>query len=197
MTPTNLTLAAVAALAAAGARRRGSRAEEQTSEGYHATHLRNLESIVAQGLRPSSGSSFGQGYSGHSRGRVFLSDRQGAPYWMSKMEQIANYSSDFEDEDMDWQPVLLRVDLEAATGGDVQDDKEGQRDSGSDAFFVEDVIGPQHVHVWTGQRWELVEQADIDSMRQSALAAATYETDEDAGWWLLDFDLFQPPARPQ
>jgi hypothetical protein len=200
MQSTHLTLAAVAALAAAGAaRRRGSRAEDEVTEGYHATHLHNLAGIAAHGLQPGSGrSAFGGGYGGHSRGRVFLSDLKGVRFWLSKMEQIANDSSDFTDdeESAGWQPVVLRVDVEGATGGDVYDDKPGQRDSGADAFYVEATIQPEWIEVWTGDAWEPIEEADLAAMEEAALAAATYEEYDNEGWWELDFEHFAPKPDP-
>jgi hypothetical protein len=179
-----------------------SRTASRPEYGYHATFLHNLDGIASSGLRPSGGSQFGGGYSGHSRGRVFLSDWGGASFWMSKMEDIANHNSDFKTEDdFGWTPISLRVDI-GGLEGELSEDELGRRDSGqSAAWYVEETIDPDFIEVWNGSRWVPVRSADPDTMMDQSRDAATYESDEDeeydewgepTGWWEVDFDVFMP-----
>jgi len=169
---------------------------------YHATFLHNLDSIATDGLLPSEGSQFGGGYSGHSRGRVFLSDWRGVSFWMSKMEDIANHNSDFKTEDdFGWTPISLRVDI-GGLEGELSEDELGRRDSGqSAAWYVEETVDPDFIEVWNGSRWVPVRSADPDTMMDQSRDASTYESDEDeeydewgepTGWWEVDFDVFMP-----
>lgn len=177
---------------------------------YHATHLGKAESIAVQGLQPSRGSQFGGGYAAHSRGRVFLTDFDGLGYWLEKMENIAEVNSDFceEDDVADWMPVALRI----STNPDVDyfEDKPGNRDNKlGRAYYVEGGIPADTIEIWDGSDWVLLEDADLDQMRQTAIDSAEYERDdspdEDAeddeesepeeaeGYYLPDFGLFLPP----
>lgn len=182
--------------------RRASRTASRPEYGYHATFLHNLDSIASSGLRPSGGSQFGGGYSGHSRGRVFLSEWDGVSFWMSKMEPIAHDNSEFnKEDDFGWTPISLRVDIDGLEG-ELSDDELGRRDSGqSAAWYVEETIDPDFIEVWDGSRWVPVRSADPDTMMDQSRDAATYDSDdgeeydewgEPTGWWEVDFDVFMP-----
>lgn len=181
---------------------KNSRTASRPEYGYHATFLHNLDGIASSGLLPSGGSQFGGGYSGHSRGRVFLSDWRGVSFWMSKMEGIANHNSDFKTEDdFGWTPISLRVDIEGLEG-ELSEDELGRRDSGqSAAWYVEETVDPDFIEVWNGSRWVPVRSADPDTMMDQSRGAASYESDEDeeydewgepTGWWEVDFNVFMP-----
>lgn len=173
---------------------------------YHTTFLHNLDGIAARGLTRSGGSQFNEGYSAHSQGRVFLSEWDAVSYWMSRMEDIANYNSDFkEEDDLGWTPVVLRVDV-AIDIDALQDDTAGKRDSAADSYFLEEDLPPDVLEVWTGDDWEFMEDVDTDSMLDRAIEAAEYqqedETSEDEefdewdepkdGWYEPHFELFRP-----
>ena len=176
---------------------------------YHATHLGKLDGIAQNGLQPSKGSQFSGGYDAHSRGRVFVTDYDGLPYWFNKMQGIAEYNSDFKDEDdvKEWTPIALRISTDNTIP--YYDDAAGNRDNrmGS-AYYTTQTIDPEEIEVWDGAEWVPVEDADADELGADAIAAAEFEADEadepdddedgydenDAGgYFLVDFDLFSPP----
>lgn len=174
--------------------------------GFHVTHLRRLDGILTDGLLPGAGSQFNGGYTGHSRGRVFLAEWDGVSFWMSKMEDIAHCESDFDDVNaFGWMPVVLRVDLKAL-GKDLFMDELGTRDSSSDAWFLEESIAPEAISLWDGKRWRPLEDVDPDVLEEQARQAARFESDGEespegdpdagdepaSGWWELEFDLFAP-----
>jgi hypothetical protein len=169
------------------------------------THLRNLEGIAADGLSLGGRSQFNGGYTGHSRGRVFLTEWDGVGFWMSRMEDIAHSESDFNDDSaFGWMPVVLRVDL-GRLKEDLFLDELGARDSSSDAWFLESSIDAEAISIWDGERWRAVEDVDPETLEARARRAARFERDEDevdgepdgeddppSGWWELNFDLFEP-----
>ncbi len=176
---------------------------------YHATHLGKLDGIAQNGLQPSEGSQFSVGYDFHSRGRVFVTNYDGLSYWFNKMQRIAEYNSEFKDEDevKEWTPIALRISMDNTIP--YYDDKLGNRDNlGGSAYYTTQTIDPEEIEVWDGAEWVPVEDADIEGMGDDAIAAAEfeiYEPDEpdddgggydenDAGgYFLVDFDLFSPP----
>lgn len=172
--------------------------------GYHATFLGRLDGIARKGLQRGGGSQFGGGYAGHSRGRIFLTEWSGVPYWMSKMEDIANHNSDWDSpESAAWMPVALRVDL-GGLAGRLGDDEIGSRDAMSKAWFIEEDIPSDLIEAWDGSRWVPVRSADVESMAEEAVARAEYESDDgepydewgdNEGWWEFDLDQFIPTKR--
>ena len=174
--------------------------------GYHATFLKNVDSIGSHGLRPSGGSQFSGGYDGHSRGRVFLSDWSGVDFWLSKMENLAQHNSDFKDigEDAGWTPVALRVNVKEWADQhleDLEEDGPGSKDSYSGAFWTGEEIEPEFIEVWDGGKWASARSADTSRMTQAVEDAASYESDSDeeydeygepTGWWEMDFEILAP-----
>jgi len=188
------------------AARVASRYASRDKHGYHATFLKNLDSIGSHGLLPSGGSQFSGGYEGHSRGRVFLSDWGGVDFWMSKMENLAHHNSDFKDieEDAGWTPVTLRVDVKEWADQhleDLEEDAPGSQDSYSGAFWTDVEIEPEFIEVWDGRKWTRVRSVDTAAMTQEVEDASSYESDSDeeydeygqpTGWWEMDFEIFAP-----
>lgn len=171
--------------------------------GYHATFLGRLDSIASGGLRRSGGSQFGGGYSGHSRGRVFLSDYDGLRFWMSKMEDIAHHSTDWDtEESAGWTPVALRVDITELRER-LSTDELGERDSGGDrAWYIEENIPPSLIEVWDGRSWARLSSGTQDEMMDEAIDAAEFESDENdsgewgqTGWYEMDLELFEPSKK--
>lgn len=169
---------------------------------YHTTFLQNLYSIQQVGLEPSFSSQFGEGYSAHSSGKIFLSDLSGAFFWASKMEDIANYNSDFKQaEDVGWTPIVLRVKKEDIND-DLKEDSLGYRDSGyNDSFFVKEIIPSDLIQVWDGKKWINIDEADDSAMLDKAISSAEFIQDDDElysewgeenGYWDINFDLYLP-----
>ena len=164
---------------------------------YHTTFLQNLGGIASEGLQPSTRAQFG-GYARHSLGRVFVSDFDGVSLWASRMESVGMGESDLRtDADVaDWMPIVLRIGDSVA----FEFDPLGHCDSGwCGPWYVENRIGPEHIEVWDGREWVMVEDADISAMRQRALDSASFESEEtdeygEDGWWEADFDALLPPG---
>ena len=188
----------LAGLAVLGGRsRRGARNDEGDGWWYHATSIEALEEIEGAGLVPTSGSNFGGGYAGHSRGRVFFTEGSGGSYWADKVEQRAHHSSDFDtEESFGLVPVVLRVGRQdlAMTLGEPEADELGTRDAGhAEAVFFQGEVPPDLIEVWDGQAWvSLDDGVDTASMRDEVGAAAQWEQDDDLGWWEIDFDVLLP-----
>ena len=161
---------------------------------YHATHLGKVGDIAEDGLVPSEGSQFSGGYDFHSRGRVFFSGKTGVPYWFDKMEQTAEYNSDFKDTENVgyWTPAVLRIATQYRSP--FYTDELGERDSRRPAFFTTEAIEPEGIYIWDGDSWVSVENADIEVMMEHAERAAEYEYDDDEydGWYNPNFNLFAP-----
>jgi hypothetical protein len=169
---------------------------------YHTTFLHNLYSIQQVGLEPSFNSQFGEGYSAHSSGKIFLSDLSGAFFWASKMEDIANYNSDFKQaEDAGWTPIVLRIKKEDIND-DLKEDSLGYRDSGyNDSFFIKEIIPSDLIQVWDGEKWIDIDEADDSAMLDKAISSAEFIQDDDEpysewgeenGYWDINFDLYLP-----
>ena len=171
--------------------------------GYHATFLGRINSIARSGLQTSGGGQF-SGYGGHSRGRIFLTAWDGIRYWLSKMEDLANSQTDWNDPDSDagWMPVALRINIDSLN---LAEDELGTRDSGGeDAWYVENNIPSNSIEIWTGSRWTPIRNADTDAMADDARKNATYTSDGDEpydewgdndGWWEFDLEQFEPSKR--
>ena len=179
---------------------------------YHATFLSNLDSIAVDGLVPSASTKFGGGYSGHAVGRIFLTEWDGLGFWMAKMEDMANYSTDWNDEEsFGYMPVAIRVpyfpDDEEDDGitEHLQEDILGTRDAGgSIAVFTTEPIPPELLEVWDGKRWVPVDEADSERFlrqieKQSNFVREEPDEDEDGepederGYWEVDLNMFIPP----
>jgi len=159
---------------------------------YHVTFLKDLESIQVSGLKASSGSVFGGGYSGHSRDRLFFTEWDGIPFWFGGYQAIAE--SETDNPETGWSPVVLSLFPESV--GKLEKDELGSRDSLADAFYVQGgKVLPDALAVWDGDSWELLEDVDPESMLEGLLEASTYEEDpdeEEGGWWFLDETYFAP-----
>jgi hypothetical protein len=167
---------------------------------YHVTLAANLEGIADHGLRAGGGSSFGGGYEGHARGRVFLSERGAVRCWWGKIEDLVEHHNEGRDIIPNLQvPVVLRVSLSDVAplavasvdrpGGGwgrkkLVEDPLGSRDClGGRSFYVESaVIRPGGIEVWDGRRWHSVRTIDPeDAMRAYVKSVKVVEGDDGYG----------------
>ena len=161
---------------------------------YHATFLGRLPGIQAEGLVPGGRSQFGSAYATHSAGRVFLTDAEGVSFWLSKMEEIASNSTDFDDESWtQWMPVLIAVDI---LGDDmpVFVDPLGTRDAGGAlAVYVEEPLSPDLLSVWDGVQFIQLEDADAEEIHDLLIAETPYE--HEGGYYEADLEALTPPEE--
>jgi hypothetical protein len=116
---------------------------------YHVTYYRDLGSIEEGGLNPGGGAALGRGgYSGHSRGRLFMTEEAGLFFWFGRMEEHASDLSDDPLED-GYVPVVLRFPEPEET----ETDEPGTQDSTSESFYSEEGVDPGSIEVWNGGSW--------------------------------------------
>jgi hypothetical protein len=170
---------------------------EAGAELYHVTYYRNLESIAEHGLVAGHGGAIGRGgYSGHSKGRVFLTEVDGVFFWMDRYEQFAQHDSEDPLND-GFVPIVLMI-----ADGVVDQliaDELGSRDALGGAYYVEDlIITPDELLVWNGREWTTIDDwQSIDP--QSSFAWVDDEDFDEGGFWqfgdLNDLPLLPPEAR--
>jgi len=127
----------------AGLRRAGG------GHAYHVTYYKDLGSIEDSGLSPGGGGAMGRGgYSGHSRGRLFMTEEAGLPFWYGRMEEHANDLSDDPLED-GYVPVVLRFPEPEET----EVDEPGTQDARAESFYSEEGVDPDDIEIWDGSSW--------------------------------------------
>lgn len=128
---------------------------------YHVTWSRSLPAIGKRGLDPSyGGSAIGTGgYSGHSRGRVFLTDHKGVQFWHGRAVDHGEYHSEdpFEDGLV---PIVLQVDP-VPDDLALEIDPAGSRDAPgtSKAYYTTEPIPVDNIWAWDGEEWIGIEDA--------------------------------------
>lgn len=138
---------------------------------YHVTYYKDLGSIAGSGLAPGGGGSMGKGgYSGHSRGRTFMTEADGLSFWFGRMEEHAEGDSDDPLGD-GYVPVVLRF----PEPGGLAEDEAGTSDAGAGSYYLEDGVPPDDVEVWDGSSW--IGLGDWGSIDPSA----SFDTDEADG----------------
>lgn len=106
---------------------------------YHVTTKDKVESILRHGIKPNMPATFSN-YSSTSKGKVFLTDRDGVDFWMERVELHISLSKDYdEDEDPANDIVVLRIpknDVKAK----LSVDEMGSKDSGANAWCSTQLI---------------------------------------------------------
>ena len=151
---------------------------------YHITYFKNLSSIKNKGLVVGQGTSIGQGagYRTHSKGKIFLTKKDGISYWYGKAEDWANHNSDNLLDD-GLIPIVLKITSKINDA--LKIDLLGQRDAVSDAFYIEQKINPEDLEVWDGSKWIAITE------KINPKLALEYEEDPDDpedGWWSFKSD---------
>jgi len=119
---------------------------------YHATYYGRLPNIAKNGLSPRFGGSgaIGQaGHRGHSKGKIFFTNEDGALDWFYKAEYIADVQLGPYQNNV---PVLLRF-YDDALPSDPVVDPAGEYP----AWFVDDPIEAAFIKVFDGNEWIPVE----------------------------------------
>jgi hypothetical protein len=115
------------------------RGEVDSTEGpddfyYHVTTYQNAKAIIRDGLVPDSGGMFTHGvYAAHSRGRVFLTERDGVNFWRERVEAQLQHN-------FDKPPAVAVVRIPKSAVQNAQPDDIGTQDARAGAFFVEGVL---------------------------------------------------------
>jgi hypothetical protein len=158
-----------------------------TSYGYHVTYYANLNSIDKHGLGPGSGPSLGKGgYSGHSTGRLFFTEKSGLFFWFGRMEEHAENMSDNPLED-GLVPVVLRFPIPEK----METDELGTSDALSKSYFTIDKI-VDDIEIWYDNSWK-----DIDSWGNID-PGVSFDIEEENGDQIVYFkDIQQNPLYPK
>lgn len=101
---------------------------------YHVLPVSRLESVMKTGLKPNQPAVFSN-YKNHSRGRIFLCEKEGVNFWKSRVEDHLFHNGDDEDE-----TVVIRVRKDLVK---VESDPIGTKDSGTPSYFAVTPIPPQ------------------------------------------------------
>lgn len=96
---------------------------------YHVTTAPAARSIAAEGLMPGASQAFGSSYAGHSRGRVFLTDRNGVSFWRDRIEQNLELAQRNPPK-----VVVMKIPRSAVPEG-LQVDKAGTADARAPAWY--------------------------------------------------------------
>ena len=167
----------------------GKEGESAPSPLYHVTYLNRIPSIAEHGLVPNAPPTMqGAWLQRYSRGKVFLTEAKGVPWWIYHLEEHAGASTDTPEEG--WAPVVLRCWDDRV----MSLDPEGTRDARwNNAWFTTEPIRPEWFELWDGFEWVELEDADPDGMQARWMKAAKLESDDTAEWWVMDFGFFCPP----
>ena len=116
---------------------------------YHVTYYKDLGSIADSGLNPGGGSAMGKGgHSGHSRGRTFMTEKDGLSFWFGRMEEHAEADSD-DPLGEGYVPVSLRFPKPKG----LEEDEAGTSDAMAESYFLEGSVPPGEVELWDGNSW--------------------------------------------
>jgi len=163
-------------------------AEEDANWVYHLTYFNNLDSIESVGLIPTFGGALGRGgYAEHSAGKLFVTSKEGIPFWYDRLEQHAHDLSD-DVRETGHIPVVLRF---MAPRGMVHDEP-GIKDSRQESFYVAQEVAPDGIEIWDSKAWTPVYNWDtIDPI--IALNVDFYEED---GEEIEAYDFKPDPQNP-
>jgi hypothetical protein len=168
---------------------------------YHVTLASNLMSIQEDDLVPGAGQSFGGGYEGHARGRLFMCEHGAVFCWWNKIEDLVHHN--FEGEQIvegQHIPVVLRFPR-SLVEDDLQHDELGSRDCiGGESYFITgEPVPTMDIDIWDGKSW--VSIVDLDAPEEVTAAyieSATEEMDEydgeETSYWDVQLQL---PGRAE
>lgn len=103
---------------------------------YHVTHSKAAPSIKRDGLQPSAGGSLFKhgGYGEYSKGKAFVTDRDGVSFWADRVGQQLEHQFDNP-------PRLKVLRLPKAEAKGLEIDELGTKDAGAKAFFSRGQLG--------------------------------------------------------
>ena len=160
---------------------------------YHATYFNRLPFIEIEGLQPFQRRSIGsEAYSGHARGRIFLTARDGVEFWTTRAEEFAEHASDDVLED-GLIPVLLRVRISDVAG--LTPDDLGTSDAFAGAWMTTEAIEPDALEIWVGSSWAPL---DYWEMMDPSIALKNMAAPGEAGpiWVFKDESPLTPREPP-
>ena len=136
---------------------------------------------------PNKGRSIGgTAYNSHVKGKIFLTEKGGIPYWISKSSDFAEHNFDniYEDQLV---PVVLRASVNDIEG--IENDALGTKDSNIDAWMSVNGIPAEIIEIWNGNSW-----VDISNYESLNIEDALYsEGDgEDKLWYFKKDSPFIP-----
>lgn len=157
---------------------------------YHVAPLKDLQSIVDEGLQPGRGGKFGMSYGRHSRGKIFFTCARGARFWWDRIAAALEQQTDNPQDG--WIPVMLRMDADEE---DFAVDVPGTTDAKAPAVYDDSAVPPEFLEVWDGSEWvplDEMDEDDVDVMVQACLDDADVEfVDGDELYYVNDM-LFWP-----
>uniref|UniRef100_UPI00345AB099 LPD23 domain-containing protein n=1 Tax=uncultured Lamprocystis sp. TaxID=543132 RepID=UPI00345AB099 len=96
---------------------------------YHVTSYANARRIIREGLAPDQAATMADGwYRTYSRGKVFVTERNGVPFWRGRIE-------DHLAHEFDRPPAVAVVRIPKHQAPPLERDEVGSRDARADAWF--------------------------------------------------------------
>jgi hypothetical protein len=106
---------------------------------YHVTPASSVNAIKRHGLRPGQRQTMAEGgaYQQYAKGKAFLTDRGGVPYWRDRIQEHLAYA------EREPRLVVMRIPKSAVTGAQVDDwgTKDQPYQAGKSYFVTEPVKG--------------------------------------------------------
>lgn len=103
---------------------------------YHVTTKGTSEKILNDGLQPGKRQSMADGfYAEYSKGKVFLTDREGVNFWKGRIRDH------LESQERDADLVVMRIPKDAVQG--IEKDDLGSRDAHANAYFSTKAVKPK------------------------------------------------------
>lgn len=106
---------------------------------YHVTLKSRLPAIKKHGLQPWSEATF-TNYQHNSRGRIFLTEKDGVGFWMQRVEE-----HEFHNTDNPQGVIVLRIKKDNIPNA--LNDSLGTKDSRVPAYYTVEPIPPQHIEL--------------------------------------------------
>jgi len=111
--------------------------ERQDEFYYHVLPSNRLKSVIKNGLLPNQQAVF-TNYTNHSKGRIFLCEKEGINFWKGQIEQHLFHNGQKEKLAV----IRIRKDLVK-----VEPDPVGTQDSKTPSYYAATPVPPQNIEV--------------------------------------------------
>jgi len=138
---------------------------------YHVTYAYNLQGISEHGLQPQGGGLTWQNKGSWAAGKNFFSDSlAGTHFWVDKLQDMTAHSFEsaawHEDNFVERLaiPVIIRFRFNQRPTTD-RWGKDTASEQPQGDFFTKRRIDERGIDWWDGQKWQLIDDHDIDINR--------------------------------
>lgn len=107
---------------------------------YHVLPARSLESVLRHGLKPGQPAIM-ENYSDYSRGKLFLTEKGGVPFWKWRVQDHYGYQTE------EYEAPVAVVRVRKSDVPDVSADETGTEDARIESYYVASPIPPDKLEV--------------------------------------------------